>query len=218
VVSIIFSLLYLTEGDKMKKFLFPLVALLLFCGTKDGEEGTTGQEPLPVIARSVLIVIAHENFEDNEFKVPYETLKNSGINVTVASTDTTPARGVRGTLVKPDITLDQVKTDDFDGLIVTGGPGCERLWDDRVLHDIVRSFNKQNKMIAAICIAPLVLARAGILEDKIVTAYPSVRDEIGKCCARCSDADVEVSGNVITCSGPKAAVEFATTILRTMSE
>jgi protease I len=202
----------------VKKILFSAIALLLFCGTRGDEEPATDQQELPVIAGSVVIVIAHRDFNDDEFQVPYETLKKSGMKIVVASTDTTPAKGMMGTEVKPDITLGQVDADEFDGLIVVGGPGCERLSDNTTLHEIVRNFNAQNKMIAAICVAPLVLARAGILEDKIVTAYPTVRDEIGKCCVRCADTDVEVSGNVVTCSGPKAAAEFATTILRVMSK
>ena len=166
----------------------------------------------------MLIVIAHEDFRDEEFKEPYDLFMKSGIEVVVASTDTAPAKGMLGMTVKPDITLEQVNTDDFDGLVVVGGSGCEQLWDNEMLHNIVRRFNTDNKMIAAICLAPVILGRAGVLEGKVVTAYPTARDEVGKCCAQCTDADIEVSGNVITCSGPKAAADFATAILSVVKQ
>jgi len=64
----------------------------------------------------------------------------------------------------------------------------------------------------------MVLANAGILQEKVVTAYPSLKDDIGKCCARCTDSEIEVSDNVITCSQPKAAADFAKTVLRVMNQ
>lgn len=72
--------------------------------------------------------------------------------------------------------------------------------------------------VGAMCIGPVVLGRAGILVDKMVTAYPAVRDGIGRCCARCTGAEVEVSGNVITCSGSNAAPDFAKAILNAVNQ
>lgn len=198
----------------MRIILSVVVLLFLCCGGGPGKPNeAAGSEKNATIAESILMVIAPNNFRDEEFKTPYDLFTKSGVKVVVASTATTPARGMNGMVVKPDVTLEEVKTDDFDGLVVVGGSGCEQLWDNVTLHTIVQSFNEQSKMVAAICLAPVVLARAGILEDKIVTAYPSVRDDIGKSCARCTDSDIEVSGNVITCSGPAAAPDFAEAIL-----
>jgi protease I len=200
----------------MKGYLLAGIAMFLFCGGRGEQERPSQHGEATMIAKSVLIVIAHKNFRDEEFREPYDLFRNSGMKVVVASTDTTPAKGMLGMIVQPDITLEQVNSDEFDGLVVVGGTGCEELWDNKTLRDIVQRFNADNKLIAAICLAPVILGRAGILEERIVTAYPSVRDEIGKCCARCTDSDIEISGNIITCSGPKAAADFATTILGVM--
>lgn len=200
---------------------FSVLGILLCVGCGGGGEGpqkTVQKEDLAAINKSILMVIAPEDFRDEEFKVPYDLFRESGFKVVVASTDTTPAKGMLGMTVKPDMSLEQVDADDFDGLVVVGGSGCEVLWDNATLHKIVQGFNAQKKMIAAICIAPVVLARAGILEGKTITAYPAVRNEVSKYCARCTDADVERSGNVITCSGPKAAADFGRSIIRFVNQ
>lgn len=203
----------------MKKIFALVILLLISCGGGGERQGEIVQkEETTTIVRSVLMVIAHRDFRDKEFKEPYDIFTKSGMKVVVASTDTTPARGMSGMIVKPDINLAGVNTKDYDGIVIVGGDGCRILWDNKSLHEIVRSFNADKKMVAAICIAPMVLANAGILEDKIVTAYPSVRDEIGKCCAKCTDSDIEVSGNIITCSEPKAAADFAKTIIGAMNQ
>ncbi len=197
-----------------------LIVLLSFlymnCGS--GQAETAPERETPQLAKSVLIVIAPNDFRDEEFKEPYDLLTKSGVTVTVASTDTTPVKGMLGMVVKPDMTLEQVNPDSFDILIVVGGTGCQMLWDNATLHRIVQNFNDEKKTIAAICIAPVVLGRAGILHGLKATVYPTVKDDLGKCGASYTGSDVEVCGNIITCSGPKAAKDFAHTILNTLSQ
>jgi len=202
----------------MRKVFVVAVLLVLCCG--GGEEQTqvvSPEEPIQ-IARSVLMVIAPENFRDEEFKEPYDLFTNSGIKVIVASTDTVPAKGMLGMVVTPDILLDQVIPDSFDALVVVGGTGCKILWDNTILHKIVQNFNATKKTIAAICIAPVVLARAGILKDIKATVYPTAKEHIEKCGAVYTGSDVESSENIITGSNPDAVKEFATAILNTLKQ
>jgi protease I len=83
---------------------------------------------------------------------------------------------------------------------------------------VIRDFQDADKLVAAICMAPVVLGRAGILTDINVTAFPAVKDAIGQCGAVYTGKDVEKCGQVITCSGPQAVQEFSETILSTLSE
>ncbi len=198
----------------MKKLSILISIIVLSCGSG----GESPKDRVQTISKSVLMVIAPTDFQDDEFRTPYDSLTKAGVDVTVASTDTTPAKGMFGMVVKPDVMLEQVRVDDYDALVVVGGSGCEILWDNGVLHEIVRHFDSQDKLIAAICLAPITLGRAGILVDKIVTAHPAVRDEIGKCCMRCTEAQIEISGNIITCSGPKSSASFASAILNALSK
>lgn len=201
----------------MKKVLVLAFLMCLYCGGGEQSQAPTESEA-PQIAKSVMMVIAPKDFRDEEFKEPYDLFTKSGMNVIVASTDTTPAQGMLGMSVKPDIILEQAIPDSYDVLVVVGGSGCRVLWDNTTLHKIVRHFNDEKKTIAAICIAPVVLAQAGILKDVKVTAYPTVKDDIAQCGATYTGADVEVCGNIITCSGPSVAKEFAETILSTLEQ
>ncbi len=201
----------------MKKVLVLAFLLCLYCGGGEQTQAPIDSEA-PRIAKSVLIVIAPKDFRDEEFKEPYDLFNRSGMKVVVASTDTMPAQGMLGMIVKPGMTLEQVISDSFDVLVVVGGSGCEVLWDNTTLHKIVQQFNDEKKTIAAICIAPVVLAKAGVLKDVEATAYPAVKDDIGVCGAKYTGADVEVCENIITCSGPSAVKEFAETILSTLNQ
>jgi len=203
------------------KAIFGASMLLMLCCGGGGQEQAQPVAPKSEpqqIAKSVLMVIAPKDFRDEEFKEPHDLFKESGVQVTVASTDTVPAEGMLGMVVTPDITLEQVYSDSFDALVVVGGSGCRMLWDNATLHEIINNFNVTGKTIAAICIAPVVLARAGILKDKKVTVYPTAKDEIGKCGAMYTASDVESCDNIITCSGPKAAKDFAEIILKALNK
>lgn len=202
----------------MKKVLVLAFLLCLYCGGGGEQTQVPTESEVPQIAQSVLMIIAPKDFRDEEFREPHDLFIKSGMKVTVASTDTKPAHGMLGMTVRPDITLEHVIPDSFDILVVVGGTGCETLWDNAVLHNIVWHFNDEKKTIAAICIAPVVLAHAGILKDVKATAYPAVKDEIGQCGATFTGADVEVCGNIITCSGPQAVKDFAETILSTVTQ
>jgi protease I len=152
----------------MKKILILSILLLIYCGS-GGKPETEQQGKTATIVRSILMVIAPKGFHDEEFKEPYDLFKKSGINVVVASTDTTPARGMFGMIVKPDLNLESVNTKDYGGIVVVGGEGCKSLWNNATLHELVRAFNTEKKTVAAICMAPMILANAGILQDRVVT-------------------------------------------------
>jgi len=201
------------------KSIFTLAILLCLCcgGGEEQIQVVSPEKPIQ-IDKSVLMVIAPEDFRDEEFKEPYDLFTNSGIKVIVASIDTVTAKGMLGTTVKPDILIDQVRPDSFDALIIVGGTGCQVLWNNTTLHKIVQNFNDTKKTIAAICIAPVVLARAGILKDIKATVHPTAKQHIEKCGAVYTGSDVEISGNIITGSNPKAAKDFATTILNTLKQ
>lgn len=202
-----------------KILMYPFLFLMFCSGGKEQKVAVQKSESNVISSvKSVLIVIGPQDFRDEEFKEPYDLLTNSGIKVVIASTDTSPAKGMLGTVVKPQMILSQVHPDSFKALIIVGGTGCRVLWDDTLLHKIVQHFEQEQKTIAAICIAPVVLARAGVLKYKKATVYPGVGDEIKPHCAEYTAKDVEISANIITAAGPQAAKEFAKAILEAISK
>ena len=96
-------------------------------------------------------------------------------------------------------------------------PGSkEFLWGDKALAEVVKSASAKGKVIGAICLSPVVLARAGVLAGKKATAYldsETVR-ELEKAGATYKDAEVVISGNIITARDPQAATKFAEAIVK----
>ncbi len=100
----------------------------------------------------------------------------------------------------------------YDGIILPGGmPNSATLRDDDRVISFVKAFAKANKLVAAICAAPIALERAGILQGIEATSYPDCLDE-SKCIYR-NDVKTAVSGNVVTSRGVGTAIDFALTLI-----
>ncbi|MFQ5717801.1 MAG: DJ-1 family glyoxalase III, partial [Nitrospinales bacterium] len=131
-----------------------------------------------------------------------------GARVTLASTEDGPIQGSRGASVVPDCLLADVDADEFDLVILPGGlPGTTHLQNDKRVLDLVRTMNGARKIIGAICAAPTVLQTAGIIQNKMVTSHPSVKDKLNG--VRYSEDRVVVDGNIVTSRSPGTAMEFA---------
>lgn len=168
---------------------------------------------------SVLIPLA-EGCEELEAVTLIDLLRRAGITVTTASlghqTQLTASRQV-GLIA--DVPLANVLDDEFDMLLMPGGqPGTDHLNNDHRIHAIIKRFQHENKYLAAICAAPMVLASAGVLDGKRATSYPGALDnnkwpEITLC-----DAPVVMDGKVLTSRGPGTAMDFALTIIELLTD
>ncbi|MGM0770653.1 MAG: DJ-1/PfpI family protein [Halobacteriota archaeon] len=167
--------------------------------------------------KKILMVVAQENFRDEEFFEPKKVFEKSNAKVTVASNATKKAKGMLGGEVKPDISISDANINDYDAISITGGGGSKQyLWDNKELQDIVRKANEQGKVVAAICISPVVLANAGILEGKKSTVFKNdetvrILKEKG---ARHKDKGVISDGNIVTGRDPKSATEYGKEVLK----
>lgn len=161
-------------------------------------------------SKNVLMVVAPKDFEDIELYAPKTLLELNGANVTVASTSST-ALGLNGSTYTTDIMIANAKAKDYDAIVIVGGTGViGTLWEDQDLRNLVKDANKQKKIIAAICAAPPVLARAGILKDKKATMFPwsDGIKELTNNGVKYVDKEVVVSGNIVTGRNPDASVAF----------
>ena len=168
----------------------------------------------------VLMVIAPVNFRDEEFEHPYRILSGRGHEVIVASTRRGTAIGMLGKRVEVQTTIEEVKPEDFEAVVVVGGTGSQRyLWDHSPLHSIVRHLYERGKVVAAICISPVVLARAGIVKGKRVTVFPyqPAVNALKQAGAIVEKQPVVVDGNLITARDPKAARAFGEAIAQALS-
>ncbi len=180
--------------------------------------------PAPVMGKElegkrVLMVVAPEGYKEDELSVPSGIFKELGAEVVVASTRTCTgiARGMSGGEVAVNLSIGDMNLSEYDAIVIVGGVGSMRyLWDDRDLRNMVRAAYDSHKTVAAICLSPVVLARAGILQDKECTAFITAKQELIKNGGKYLDKGVVVSGNIVTAKGPEYATEFAIAVSNVM--
>jgi protease I len=154
------------------------------------------------------MVIAPEVFRDEEYAEPKAVLQSRGATVETASTRPGPCRGKLGMTAVASMALADADPADYAAVLFIGGGGAEVFFDDPAAHALAQAAHERGALVGAICIAPSVLARAGLLEDVRVTAFPSRHDDLVAHGALWTGAPVEVDGTLITANGPEAAREF----------
>lgn len=164
----------------------------------------------------VLMVIAAQDFRDEEYDRPRQILEGEGASITVASTSLNPAKGVRGMVIKPDVLIEDVNLENYQAVIFVGGAGSREYFDDPVAHSIARQMFDDHKIVSAICIAPVILANAGLLANKKATVYSSEINALRAKGANYTGAPVEKEGNIITAIGPEAAELFGKTLVEAL--
>ena len=168
----------------------------------------------------ILIVIAPEKFRDEEYSVPAAALQKAGIGYDVASKKRGVCTGMLGTKVNAPLSFEDVEPKTYDGILIVGGGGAqEHLWDDEILGEMVKYFHASAKVVGAICLAPVVLARAGILKGKKATYFnsPVSFREMRAGGAVLVDKAVVTDNRIVTANGPEAAAEFADTFIRILT-
>ena len=166
--------------------------------------------------KKVLMVIAPENFRDEEYSEPRAILETRGCAVTVASTRPGPAKGMLGMTVTPDTTLDKVAASDFDLVVFVGGYGAETYYNHPRAQAIATETIRSGRPVGAICVAPTILANAGLLAGKKATVWESQSKALIAGGARYTASHVERDGLVITADGPTSAGLFGEELARVL--
>jgi protein deglycase len=162
----------------------------------------------------VLVPLA-EGAEELEAVTIIDLLRRAGFTVVVAGLKPGPVRCARGTVIVPDRTLDAIQGGDFQLVVLPGGlPGADHLRDDPRVLALLRNQARSGGMIGAVCAAPKVLARAGLLDGVRATAYPGALDESG---VAATGAAVEIDGQIVTGRGPGVAMDFALTLIEQLA-
>ena len=157
---------------------------------------------------TALLVIAQDTFRDEEYTHPKDVLERRGAHVVTASVEAGPAHGRFGLAATADVALIDVDASEYDSVVFVGGGGAEGFFDDPIAHDLAREVHRAGKPLAAICIAPSILARAGLLAGVRATAFESREADLRVHGAIWTGEPVEVDGSIITAYGPQAAYEF----------
>jgi protease I len=173
--------------------------------------------------KTVAVIIAFEDFRDEEYFKTVEVLSKNEIEKKVISTKEGAAKGADGGEVNVDLTLKDFKVRNFDAIVFIGGPGAIDELDNKRFYRITKEAVSKNKILAAICISPTILAKAGVLEGKRATVWASTLDRQPIKILEDNGADyinekVVQDGNIITANGPQAAGEFGRKIVRNLKK
>jgi 4-methyl-5(b-hydroxyethyl)-thiazole monophosphate biosynthesis len=160
---------------------------------------------------TVLVPLAN-GCEELEAITVIDLLRRAGVNVISAGLESGPVTASRGVVLIPDVAIEDSLANDFDMVVLPGGAGGAELLagDDRIVA-LLQRMAAQGRYTAAICAAPKVLAAAGLLDGREVTAYPGTLDDVAG--VRLSGAAVVRDGTVITSRGPGTAMDFALTLV-----
>lgn len=167
-----------------------------------------------VAMKEALVVIAQRGFQDRELAGTREALVAAGFSVVLASTHAGACAGKFGSTEQADIALADVDVTEYDRIAFIGGPGAAALADDADARRIAVQAVKAGIVLAAICIAPTILAKAGVLAGKRATVWDSGGEQnalLQTHGAHVTGERVTVDGRIITGNGPDAAQEFGTT-------
>lgn len=160
------------------------------------------------------LIISADHFEDTELLVPYYRLKESGIEIDVASIKRESISGKHGYEVNVDKTLIEVNPTEYNMLILPGGSAPEEIRKEAKALEIVQDFFANNKLVAAICHGPQILVSADLLKGKRATCCKSVAKELKEAGALYEDAEVVVDGNLITSRIPSDLPAFMHAIMK----
>jgi len=165
----------------------------------------------------VLIPLA-QGCEELEAVTIIDLLRRASIEVITAGLDEQAIHASRGTVLIADTTLDAVLNQAFDLIALPGGlPGADHLDNDPRIHALLKTMAENNKLIAAICAAPKVLASAGLLDGKQATSYPGVLENLNLKTTTLKQDAVVQDGNVITSRGPGTAMDFALHLIQLLA-
>jgi len=162
------------------------------------------------------ILLVEEMFNDQEFWYPYYRLQEAGAKVTVVGSGSAESyTGKAGTKIDVNTAADQISLDNLDGVVIPGGyaPDIMRRYP-AMLHLVKRLYEK-GKIVAAICHAGWVLVSAGIVSNRSVTSFFSIKDDMVNAGARWVDEEVVVDGNLITSRTPTDLPAFMRAVIKT---
>lgn len=164
----------------------------------------------------VLLVIAQQGFRDEELLEPKDVFDVEGYETVIVSRKAGPCTGKLGAMVDAQLSLTEAMIDEETvAVVVVGGPGAEGFAGDQDLKRLLEEAVEKDVVVAAICIAPMIIAGLGILQGKEATVFPTEESlaALKENGVRYVNDDVVVDGKFVTANGPYAATAFGHTVV-----
>ncbi|MDP1538442.1 MAG: DJ-1/PfpI family protein [bacterium] len=172
--------------------------------------------------KKIAIIIAFRDFRDEEYFVPKQIFLAAGAEVKTISTKKGQAIGAYGGQTQVDLLISKINIADFDAVVFVGGSGALKYLDNEDSYKAVKETLSQDKVLGAICVAPTILAKVGVLSGKKATVWASPMDKsavkiLQNNGAIFEDKPVVLDGKIVTGSGPEAAEEFGQMIIKILT-
>jgi len=171
------------------------------------------------MVKSIVMFIAPQDFRDEEYFVPKKIFQENKFQVITVSDSVKVAMGKLGGRITIDMDVSRIKAKDYDAIVFVGGPGAKNYVGDMNINSLIKEFVEEKKLVCAICIAPLILAKAGVLENKKASVWDSdgQQSKIFKNLGiKYLKKGVTHDKQFITAKGPEVAEEFARKIVEVM--
>jgi deglycase len=173
---------------------------------------------MPSMSSARVLFVATDGFEESELFGPREILQRRGVAVQLASLTRHPIQATvhddPGMTIRPDLTVEEAKAEEFDALILPGGvrnPDQLRLHSEVI--SLIRAFAAQQKPIGAICHGPWLLVEADLLRGRTATSWPSIRTDLRNAGANVVDAPAVIDGNIVTSRKPDDVEAFTNAMI-----
>ena len=167
--------------------------------------------------KNIIIFVPSVDFRDEEYFDSRKLFDSVGFNVNVASTVMADCIGILNGKVKPDYLITDIDFVDWDAFIFIGGSGAISFYNDIFLQKIIQDAVSFRKIIASTSNAVIVLANAGVLRGRRVTATKNEEVLLGHKGAFFSSRRVEYDNRIITCNGYESASQFARSIIKELN-
>lgn len=171
--------------------------------------------------KKVVLVIASEAFQPIEYGVTKDVLEEAGVTVITASDRAGGAVATDNSVTPVDITVDQIKVSDYDGIFLIGGNGASEKLDTGTVYKIIDQAARRPMPYGAICIATRILAKADAMIGKQATGWNGDNALLAIYNAhdvKLIDKDVVIYGLLVTAVGPHSAEAFGKAIIRTLEK
>ena len=178
--------------------------------------------PSKNMEKKILMVVAFKDFKDEEYFVTKEVLEKANFLIETTSSQKGIALGTEGNEAIITLLPNEINPRDYEGIVFVGGSGMGKELENQEFQKLAQGFVKNDKIVTAICVAPGLLAKAGVLEGKKATVWSSALDKSGIKILENNGAiydqgPVVIDGKIITANGPDAASQFGETIVNQLS-
>lgn len=174
-----------------------------------------GPRPVRIFTAMKIACVLGQGFEDSEFRVPYDRLKEEGYQVDIIGLKGgEELKGYKGKeKVKSDFGIDDVKPEDYDALLIPGGQSPDHLRVDQRMVEFVKAFDQAGKLIAAVCHGPQLLMAAHLVRGRTMTAWQTIQDDLRQMDVTVKDEPVVIDRNWITSRKPDDLEQFSDAVV-----